>query len=96
LLEPKLILDEYEGTDPSDKWCAQWYPKVTVQLWYSTGTTANVALEGSVDGVHWEEVDAGGDNVSLLKNGTEWYLYYRVRIDANDRKISAIIGAGGA
>jgi len=95
LLTPQLILDEYTGTDPSGKWCAQWYPFTRVHLWYSTGATANVALEGSLDGVHWYEVDAGGDNVDELICDT-WWLYFRVRIDANDRKISAIIGSGGA
>lgn len=95
MLKPEKILDEKEGTGDSLIFNAQWYPMVTCQLWYEEGSTCTCKLQGSVDNVHWEDVDDGGDNPSILKS-THWYLYYKVVISANDRKASAIIGAGGA
>lgn len=95
MLTPTKIFTDKTGTGNSSKWCAQWYPFTRVHLTYAGGTTCTCHLEGSIDGVTWETVDAGGDNPPTLKCA-EWWLYFRVVITVNDRTVQAIAGSGGA
>ena len=92
----KVFDGETEATANSAIFNAQWYPKVTAQVKRDGGSTHTVKLEGSINGVDWEEVDAGGANITLLKSSTDWYHYFRIVLSGNDGAIDAWIGAGGA
>ena len=91
----QILTDETGNNKASKVFNAQWYPQVTVILDYTNGVTANIKLEGSLDGVNWVDVVEAADNPITITSD-HWYHYYRLWIAANDRTINAKIGASGA